>query len=87
MRPRRIGLDAKRNDVRMFEQEKEIGDQSGAALFDERSLHVAGIGIRNHAQPPDLQVAHGVYGSVSQRACPAVARSAKAGQPEAAAAP
>ena len=58
VRPRRIGLDAKRNDVRMFEQEKQVGDAPGAALFDERALHIAGIGIRNDAKPPDLQLTH-----------------------------
>ena len=55
----RIGLDAKGNDVRMFKQDKEIGDQAGAALLDERSLQVAGLRIRDHPKPPDLQVAHG----------------------------
>ena len=58
VRPRRIGLDAKRDDVGMLEQEKEIGHAPGPALLDERTLHLAGNGVGNHAQPPDLELAH-----------------------------
>ncbi len=58
MRPRRIGFDAKRDDVGMLEQEKEIGHVPGPPLLDERTLHIAGNGVGNHAQPPDFELAH-----------------------------
>jgi len=32
--PRRIGFDAERDDVRMFEKEEKIRDLPGAPLFD-----------------------------------------------------
>jgi hypothetical protein len=59
MRPGGIGFNAKGNNVGMFKQDKEIGEQAGSALLDERSLQVAGFRIRDDPKPPDLQVAHG----------------------------
>ena len=58
MRSRRIGLDAERNDMRMLEQEKEVGHAPRPPLFDERALHVARSGVRNDAKPPDFQLTH-----------------------------
>ena len=54
VRPRRIGLDAKRDDMRVLEQEKQVRDAPGPPLFDERALHIAGSGIRNDPKPLDF---------------------------------
>jgi hypothetical protein len=51
----------------VFEEEQEIGYAPGPALFDERALHVAGNGVRDDAQPADLELAHALYGSASDR--------------------
>ena len=74
VRSRRIRLDAERNDMRMLEQEKDVGHTPGPPLFDERALHLAGHGVGNDAEPPDFQVTH-----TYMVACRAVAQSAKAG--------
>ena len=66
VRSRRIGLDAKRDDVRVLEQKKEVRDAPGPALFDERALHIARNGIRNDAKPPDFQLTHTPNGSVGR---------------------
>src|SRR5688500_18165402 len=58
MRTCGVRFDAERDDMRMFEQKEEVGDTAGATFLDERSLHVARDRIRNHAQPPDFQLAH-----------------------------
>ena len=58
VRSRRIGLDAKRDDMRVLEQEKEIGHAPGPPLFDERALHIAGSGVGNDAKPSDFQLTH-----------------------------
>jgi hypothetical protein len=54
VRSRRIGIDAKRDDVGMFEQEKEIRHVPRSTRFDERALHLAGDAVGNNAKPPDL---------------------------------
>ena len=58
VRPRGVSLDAKRNHMRVLEQEKQIGDPPGATLLDERALHVARDTIRNDAKAADFQFTH-----------------------------
>jgi hypothetical protein len=41
MRPRRVGFDPERNDVRVFDEEQQVGDAIGTALFNQAALQVA----------------------------------------------
>jgi hypothetical protein len=58
VRPRNLGLDAERDDVRMFEEQEKIGYATGPPFLDERALHLMRDRIRDDAEPPNFQLTH-----------------------------
>ena len=54
MRPRDRSLRTKRDDVRVFEEKKEIRNSVGAPVLDERALHLSCRRVRDDAKPPDF---------------------------------
>ena len=58
MRPGSVELGAKRDDVRMLEQEEEVRDTAGPAFFDQRALDVNGLHVWDGAEVTKLQGSH-----------------------------
>ena len=54
VRPRSLSLDPERDDVRVFEEKKEIRNAAGAPLLDERALHLICRRVRDDSEPADL---------------------------------
>src|ERR1051325_5232840 len=46
--------DAEGDDARMLEQEEKVRNTPGAALLDERCLHLECVGVGNDAEAPDF---------------------------------
>jgi hypothetical protein len=55
---RSVQLHTERDDVRMLEQQQEIGNATGATLFHESPLHLRRSRIWHHAEMTDFQRAH-----------------------------
>ena len=61
VRPAAVALYAKRDDRWMLEQQKQIGDAVGLALFDQFLLQRQSVGIRNESETPDLERPHYIW--------------------------
>jgi hypothetical protein len=42
----------------MFHEQQEVGYAAGPPLFDQRTLHLAGFGIRKPAKTADFEKTH-----------------------------
>jgi hypothetical protein len=58
VRARSVGFDAQRDDVRVFEEEEQVGHSVRASLLDQRALQLAGLGIWKHAETPHIESTH-----------------------------
>jgi hypothetical protein len=58
MGPGSLELHAQRNDVRMLEQQKQIGHAARAPFFDERALQMIGLGVWHDAEVTNFKGTH-----------------------------
>jgi len=52
--PAAVAPYAERDDRRVLEEKKEIGNMTGAPLFDQRLLHLERLAVGNHAETVDF---------------------------------